>query len=148
MRFVFCALFVKKSLNAISQFEAALKEYVRDIGRRRQDLLKIEESLLKKKKEAEKLTAKAKTIASSNPSSSNAKEVELQEEVDKCMVRIIVIPVSNNSERSAQSILKCSTCKQNMRNTVITKCMHCQCATSFLLYRHLTIHPQHSAETV
>lgn len=60
MRFVFCALFVKKSLNAISQFEAALKEYVRDIGRRRQDLLKIEESLLKKKKEAEKLTAKAR----------------------------------------------------------------------------------------
>ena len=110
---------------AFPQFEAALKDYVRDIGRRRQDLLKIEESLLKKKKEAEKLTAKAKTMASSNPSSSNAKEVELQEEVDKCMVRILVILASNNSENSAQSILKCSTCKQNMRNTVITKCMHC-----------------------
>ncbi|KAI9511166.1 BRE1 E3 ubiquitin ligase-domain-containing protein [Russula earlei] len=38
------------------------------------------------------------------------KEVQLQKEVDKCM-----------------SILKCSTCKQNMRSTVLTKCLHTFC---------------------
>ncbi|KAI9456516.1 BRE1 E3 ubiquitin ligase-domain-containing protein, partial [Lactarius psammicola] len=41
---------------------------------------------------------------------SSQKEAQLQREVDKCM-----------------SILKCSTCKQNMRSTVLTKCLHTFC---------------------
>ncbi|KAH9176744.1 hypothetical protein EDB89DRAFT_98174 [Lactarius sanguifluus] len=41
---------------------------------------------------------------------SSQKESQLQREVDKCM-----------------SILKCSTCKQNMRSTVLTKCLHTFC---------------------
>jgi E3 ubiquitin-protein ligase BRE1 len=41
---------------------------------------------------------------------SSQKEAQLQKEVDKCM-----------------SILKCSTCKQNMRSTVLTKCLHTFC---------------------
>ncbi|KAI0256288.1 BRE1 E3 ubiquitin ligase-domain-containing protein [Lactifluus subvellereus] len=41
---------------------------------------------------------------------SSQKEAQLQKEVDKCM-----------------SILKCSTCKQNMRSVVLTKCLHTFC---------------------
>jgi len=41
---------------------------------------------------------------------SSQKEAQLQKEVDKCM-----------------SILKCSTCRQNMRSTVLTKCLHTFC---------------------
>jgi len=37
----------------------------------------------------------------------SAKEAQLQGEVDKCM-----------------SLLKCSTCRLNLRTTVLTKCMH------------------------
>jgi E3 ubiquitin-protein ligase BRE1 len=65
------------------------------------------EKLVREQSEAEAEKAKAKTvITSSNPG--RTREQELQNEVDKCMV-----------------ILKCSTCKMRMRNTVITKCMHC-----------------------
>ncbi|KAF8270270.1 BRE1 E3 ubiquitin ligase-domain-containing protein [Lactarius quietus] len=41
---------------------------------------------------------------------SSQKEAQLQKEVDKCM-----------------SLLKCSICKQNMRSTVLTKCLHTFC---------------------
>jgi len=41
---------------------------------------------------------------------SSQKEAQLQKEVDNCM-----------------SILKCSTCRQNMRSTILTKCLHTFC---------------------
>ncbi|KAF8482639.1 BRE1 E3 ubiquitin ligase-domain-containing protein, partial [Russula ochroleuca] len=46
----------------------------------------------------------------SKPIPSSQKEAQLQKEVDKCM-----------------SILKCSTCRQNMRSTILTKCLHTFC---------------------
>jgi len=46
--------------------------------------------------------------ARSTPTS--VKEAQLQGEVDKCM-----------------SLLKCSTCRLNLRTTVLTKCMHTFC---------------------
>jgi len=44
------------------------------------------------------------------PIPSSQKEAQLQKEVDKCM-----------------SVLKCSTCRQNMRSTILTKCLHTFC---------------------
>ncbi|KAI0001315.1 BRE1-domain-containing protein [Russula compacta] len=46
----------------------------------------------------------------SKPIPSSQKEAQLQKEVDKCM-----------------SILKCSTCRQDMRSTILTKCLHTFC---------------------
>ncbi|KAI0780121.1 BRE1-domain-containing protein [Fomes fomentarius] len=90
------------------ELRAAFTEHTKEVERKRTELRKLEESLLKTKKEAEKNAAKLKSTSSS--SGSSGKEVELQKEVNKCM-----------------SLLKCSTCSMNMRNTVITKCMHTFC---------------------
>ncbi|TFY80894.1 hypothetical protein EWM64_g3118 [Hericium alpestre] len=67
---------------------------------------KLEDELTKAKREAEK----ASSVIKAKPQTSSQKEAGLQKEIDKCM-----------------SILKCSTCRINMRNTVITKCMHSFC---------------------
>ncbi|KIP08412.1 hypothetical protein PHLGIDRAFT_88220 [Phlebiopsis gigantea 11061_1 CR5-6] len=96
-----------KQLNELNNtFEKALL----DLQHKKQDLAKQEEAAVKKKVQFEKQIAKAKATANSHHSSGSGREAELQEEVDKCM-----------------SILKCSTCRQNMRNTVLTKCMHSFC---------------------
>lgn len=50
----------------------------------RTELRKLEESLLKTQKDSEKLAAKLKLISASSESS--AKEVELQGELNLCMV--------------------------------------------------------------
>ena len=52
-----------------------------------------------------KLELERQGKARSAPTS--VKEAQLQGEVDKCM-----------------SLLKCSTCRLNLRTTVLTKCMH------------------------
>ncbi|KAI0645645.1 BRE1-domain-containing protein [Trametes meyenii] len=90
------------------EIRSAFNEHVIAYDKKRAELRKLEESLIKAKKDAEKQATKLKSLSSS--SGSNAKEAELQSEIDKCM-----------------SLLKCSTCKMNMRNTVITKCMHSFC---------------------
>ncbi|EKM54415.1 uncharacterized protein PHACADRAFT_258246 [Phanerochaete carnosa HHB-10118-sp] len=92
------------------ELDVVYKDALKDVGRKRQELIKQEEVLLKKKKEAEKHTAKVKASANNHASSTSVRESELQGEVEKCM-----------------TILKCSTCRMNMRNTVITKCMHSFC---------------------
>ncbi|GJE95491.1 BRE1-domain-containing protein [Phanerochaete sordida] len=92
------------------ELDLSFKEALKDVHKKRQELIKHEELLLKKTKEAEKHTAKLKASSANPASAANVRESELQEEVEKCM-----------------SILKCSTCRQNMRNTVITKCMHSFC---------------------
>ncbi|KAI9060257.1 BRE1-domain-containing protein [Trametes sanguinea] len=69
------------------------------VEEKRTELRKLEESLIKAKSSVEKQAAKLKSLSSS--SGSNAREAELQSEIDKCMM--------------------------NMRNTVITKCMHTFC---------------------
>ncbi|KAH9858793.1 BRE1-domain-containing protein [Lenzites betulinus] len=78
------------------------------IQKKQEELRQLEESLIKSKKELEKQAVKLKSSSSS--SSANSREAELQSEINKCM-----------------SLLKCSTCHMNMRNTVITKCMHSFC---------------------
>jgi hypothetical protein len=59
---------------------------------------------------------------------SSQKEAQLQKEVDKCMVRVPSAYLDHAygllTMNQSQSILKCSTCKQNMRSTVLTKCLH------------------------
>ncbi|KAA1474225.1 hypothetical protein DENSPDRAFT_873258 [Dentipellis sp. KUC8613] len=67
---------------------------------------RLEENLALSQKEAEQAAA----LAKARPQTSSQKEASLQKEIDKCM-----------------SVLKCSTCRMNMRNTVITKCMHTFC---------------------
>lgn len=92
------------------ELDIAYKDALKDVNRKRQELMRQEEALLKKRKEAEKHAAKVKASSNNQTSNSTAREAELQQEVEKCM-----------------DVLKCSTCRQNMRNTVITKCMHSFC---------------------
>ncbi|KAH9929494.1 BRE1-domain-containing protein [Epithele typhae] len=92
----------------VEEIRAAFQEHSQSAERKRAELRKFEESLLKSKKEADKQTAKLKSM--STTSGTDAREAELQEEVTKCML-----------------LLKCSTCQMNMRNTVITKCLHTFC---------------------
>ncbi|TDL25907.1 BRE1-domain-containing protein [Rickenella mellea] len=69
----------------------------------------VKEDLARARKDLEKLANKLKSqVTGQGPSSD--KEAQLQSEVDKCM-----------------RILKCSTCQNAMRSTVITKCMHSFC---------------------
>ncbi|KAI0743501.1 BRE1-domain-containing protein [Daedaleopsis nitida] len=91
----------------VEEFRAAFAEHTLSIERKRTELRKLEESLLKTKKDAEKHASKLKSVAGS---SGSTKEAELQKEVNNCM-----------------TLLKCSTCQINWRNTVITKCMHTFC---------------------
>jgi len=76
----------------------------------RAELLDAKEAIVLKKLEAERYTAKMKVMAQNQSVAPSSREALLQAEVNKCM-----------------SILKCSTCNMNMRNTVITKCMHSFC---------------------
>ncbi|CAL1706865.1 unnamed protein product [Somion occarium] len=80
------------------------------LERQRADFRKQEESLAKVKRETEKLNAKLRASEKSHSGSTSSREAQLREEVEKCM-----------------TLLQCSTCKMNMRNTVITKCMHSFC---------------------
>lgn len=103
-------------------------EYLRKLGAKRAEVVKLEDSLEKKLKEAERNAAKAKASVALNSSSSSVREAQLQSEVDKCMVRITYVQRRTMLTfiGCLQSLLKCSTCKMHMRNTVITKCMHCE----------------------
>ncbi|KAK7692778.1 hypothetical protein QCA50_004411 [Cerrena zonata] len=92
---------------------ALYMEHEQTLEQQRADIRKQEESLVRAKKETEKLAAKAKVTEKAYGGSSSSREAQLREEVDKCM-----------------TLLQCSTCKMNMRNTVITKCMHCKCLPS------------------
>jgi E3 ubiquitin-protein ligase BRE1 len=116
-----------------------MQEREKVLSKDRSDLRKLGEALLKSKKEVEKqLAARAKAII---PGSASQREAELQSEVDKCMVRLCMVYLHNHQLRQLQSVLKCSTCKMHMRNTVITKCMHCECGVffvDFVLTRPLT----------
>jgi len=89
---------------------SSLKEHFEALMRERAQLQSTEEATIKAKKEAERQAAKLKLASQNQSASSSTREAQLQTEVDQCM-----------------SILKCSTCRQNMRNTVITKCMHSFC---------------------
>ncbi|KAH9892516.1 BRE1-domain-containing protein [Cubamyces lactineus] len=93
---------------SLEETRTAFQEHSAALDKKRTELRKLEESLLKAKRDVEKQATKFKSMSSS--SNPNSREAELQSEVDKCM-----------------SLLKCSTCKMNLRNTVITKCMHSFC---------------------
>ncbi len=135
------------SLLMLSQIRTAWTEQSVAIEKKRAELRKLEESLIKSKKDTEKQATKLKSMSTS---SGNAKEAELQNEIDKCMVRC---PIDNSScvirLTSSQSLLKCSTCHMNMRNTVITKCMHCKSlASQRVLQCSSSRRPQRSASRV
>jgi len=70
------------------------------------DLRKLQEAL----SVANLAIERQRKAGESKPVPSSQKEAQLQKEVDKCM-----------------SILKCSTCRQNMRSTILTKCLHTFC---------------------
>ena len=67
-----------------TQIRAAFHEHTQDIEKKRAELRKLEEGLLKSKKDAEKQATKLKAL--SGASGANAREAELQNEIDKCMV--------------------------------------------------------------
>lgn len=66
------------------QIRTAWTEQSVAIEKKRAELRKLEESLIKSKKDTEKQATKLKSMSTS---SGNAKEAELQSEIDKCMVR-------------------------------------------------------------
>ncbi|KII92834.1 hypothetical protein PLICRDRAFT_51174 [Plicaturopsis crispa FD-325 SS-3] len=90
------------------EYRANLSEKEQRLVDKKAELRKIEEGLIHTKKELERQLTKAK--AASRPGSGAQREAELEAERDKAM-----------------SVLKCSTCHQRMRNTIITKCMHTFC---------------------
>ncbi|EGN99683.1 hypothetical protein SERLA73DRAFT_167589 [Serpula lacrymans var. lacrymans S7.3] len=71
------------------------------------EVKKLDEEMHRMRKEFDRQATKLKSM-SAGPSSH--KEAELQAEIEKLM-----------------SVLKCSTCKERFRSTVITKCMHTFC---------------------
>ncbi|KAJ3553638.1 hypothetical protein NM688_g3503 [Phlebia brevispora] len=104
---------------------AAIRKHEVDLKQKREELRHMEENIARSKKEAERHAAKMKTSSQHHSASPNSREAELQSEVDKCM-----------------DILKCSTCRQNMRNTVITKCMHKTALTSGYLADSASVQPK------
>jgi len=89
-----------ESTRTASKFEQELREKA---GAMR----KAEEELFLARRDLEKAQAKAKMSA---PGASSAREDELQQELTKAM-----------------GLLKCSTCKQQMRSHILTKCSHTFC---------------------
>ena len=75
-------------------------EQVKLTEKYKSEVSRLEATLARKKLELDR-QSKVKGAPTS------VKEAQLQGEVDKCM-----------------SLLKCSTCKLNLRTTVLTKCMH------------------------
>ncbi|PCH43601.1 BRE1-domain-containing protein [Wolfiporia cocos MD-104 SS10] len=89
----------------VDEMRASITEQIKNLHRERTQLRKMDEEAARAKAEAERQTTKMKSLSQNMSASSSTREAQLQSE----------------------SILKCSTCRQNMRNTVITKCMHSFC---------------------
>lgn len=66
---------------------APIQEVLKELNHKRAAIVKQEESLSKKLKEAERQAVKLKSTATIQSMSSTAREAQLQGEVDKCMVR-------------------------------------------------------------
>ena len=64
-----------------------MKEAFDGLAKDRENLQAAEEATLKAKREAERQAAKLKVETQHRSSSSGTREAQLQEEVDKCMVR-------------------------------------------------------------
>jgi len=94
----------------VEDMRATMAAREKELDGHRAELRKSEESLLRAKKEIERQTAKLKASSTNLNSTASSREAQLQSEIDKCM-----------------RIIKCSTCQINIRNTVITKCMHSFC---------------------
>jgi len=84
----------------LSKLGSKWTEQVKLTEKYKSEVSRLESTLARKKSELER-----QSKIRSAPTS--VKEAQLQGEVDKCM-----------------SLLKCSTCKLNLRTTVLTKCMH------------------------
>lgn len=87
-------------LTAFCKIASKWTEQVKLAEKYRSEVSRLEGLLARKKSELER-QGKARSAPTS------VKEAQLQGEVDKCM-----------------SLLKCSTCRLNLRTTVLTKCMH------------------------
>lgn len=72
----------------MSQFRTQLLEQEKAIGEKNLEVYKLKEDVMKAKKEAEKAAARMKSLGSGSGSATE-KEIELQNEVDKCMVRCL-----------------------------------------------------------
>ncbi|KAH8119088.1 hypothetical protein DFH11DRAFT_1501929 [Phellopilus nigrolimitatus] len=92
-----------------NELRAQMQKREHDVAEINIAMLKLKDEVRRAKKEAEKAQEKSKTF-SMPAASASARETRLQDEINKCM-----------------SILKCSTCHNAMRSTVITKCMHSFC---------------------
>lgn len=78
------------SISHERQTKAPVQEVLVELNRKRSTVVKLEESLNKKLKDAERQAAKLKTSVVNQSISGTAREAQLQSEVDKCMVRLAV----------------------------------------------------------
>ncbi|TCD63440.1 E3 ubiquitin-protein ligase bre1 [Steccherinum ochraceum] len=105
---------IDSKMKWIESLRSTCTSYDQEVEKRRTQLMRKEESIKKKELEAERILAKAKEkfdkAALSLSSNASTREAELIKEVEQCM-----------------TLLQCSTCKSNMRTTIITKCMHTFC---------------------
>lgn len=88
-------------------------------------MVKLRDEVNKTRREAEKASEKAKFLTIPSGSASE-KERELQKRYEDCLVSGGIFANLYDAEALLmQKVLKCSICNNNMRSTVITKCMHC-----------------------
>jgi len=90
----------------VSHYQKAIDDRKKTFGQLSTELRKSQEALAV----ANLTIERQRKAGETKPIPTSQKEGQLQKEVDKCM-----------------SILKCSTCRQNMRSTILTKCLHTFC---------------------
>lgn len=78
-------------LNADTQTIAVIRKVESELHDKEAELRVMEENMVKSQKEAERQTAKMKSMSQHQTSTSSSREAELQIEVDKCMVRLYCV---------------------------------------------------------
>lgn len=91
----------------LAEGHRAIKEREANLDQKRAELRKVEDALIKSKKTIEREATRLKEMSST---STHSKEEE-----------------NEKYAQSLLSILKCSTCKINFRDTLISKCRHTFC---------------------
>ncbi|KAF8520418.1 hypothetical protein BU17DRAFT_89013 [Hysterangium stoloniferum] len=97
----------KEDQDSLAEMKRQLVEAHTQEKQYRLEAKRFEDESIKARKEVERLAIKANVVSSG---STTAREIDLEQKYEKCM-----------------KLLRCSTCKQNLRSHVLTKCMHTFC---------------------
>jgi hypothetical protein len=107
------------------QFKVLVQERDQNLEKLATDARTAEEEITRLRLEIDR-AARSRLATAGAPA---PREVELQKEVDKLMVSLLTtiiwcIVVHSSDAFALQQLLRCSTCKQELRNQVLLKCMH------------------------